>query len=236
MFIISRIISYLVGQVTLEYREVIFSLLEKNPDAKLLDCGCGNGEVTLSVAERIGTSRIYGIDIVEGNIDKAKANGIQVYQGDLNQKLPFESESFDVVHASNIIEHLCNTDIFIKEVHRVLTVGGYLIISAPNLANIGNILFLILGKQPQVMNVSDEVQVGTWIILGEKRFSGTSDPIHHKRMFTLGALKELLEYHGFKVEKGIGSGFYPLPTPLAKVMCLIDKRHAACRIVKARKR
>jgi trans-aconitate methyltransferase len=75
----------------IENRRVILFLFEQNHSAQLLDCGCNDGEQTLQVVERIGTQRIYGIDIVDEYIDKAKAKGIEVYKSNLNQTLRFES-------------------------------------------------------------------------------------------------------------------------------------------------
>ncbi|MCL0057490.1 class I SAM-dependent methyltransferase, partial [Dehalococcoidales bacterium] len=135
MFKASKILTYLHYQaVSVEARTIVLNLCEKNPDTRLLDVGCGDGEITMKVAERIGTKMIWGIDIVEDSLTKAKAKGIQVVAADLNQPLPLESESFDIVHAANIIEHLSKTDIFLKEVYRVLKPGGYFIISTCNLA------------------------------------------------------------------------------------------------------
>jgi len=235
--IILRVFNRIVRQTRAERRRANLSLLEKDPNAKLLDCGCNDGEFTMRVAETIGTDRIYGIDTMSERVDKARARGIEVYQGDLNRELPYENESFDVVHANQVIEHLHNTDILIKEAYRVLKTGGYLVISTPNLASFHNILHLLLGKQPYWANVSDEVLAGTWHLVGPAKKASArpeSGPAH-RRLFTKGALEELLEYYGFKIEKSIGSGFYPLPTPLAKVMSFIDSRHAAIITVKARK-
>lgn len=216
---------------SLETRKIVLELCEPNPEAKLLDCGCRDGEIAMEVAQRIGTREIWGIEIVETDAAKAKVRGIKVARADLNKPFPFESESFDAVHAANIIEHLCDTDTFLKEVYRVLKRGGYFIVSTCNLAAFHNIFFLLLGRQPPSADVSDEFQVGVWSTSMKRNAGGPN----HRRIFTLRALGELLKCHGFEVEKSVGAGFYPLPLPLARLMCKIDKRHAAYITVKARK-
>ena len=54
----------------------------------LLDLGCGAGSSTLLVAERIGASKVYGIDLFEENVKRACERGIIVYRSDLNRKFP----------------------------------------------------------------------------------------------------------------------------------------------------
>ena len=220
-------------QSELECRRIMLTLLKSSSSATLLDCGCGDGEFTLNAAKRIGTRMIYGIEITEEGFVKSRGKGIEVYQANLNQALPFRDESFGVILASHIIEHLSNTDTFLKEVYRVLEVGGYLYIATPNLAAFLHILFLLFGKQPLIAEVSDEVLVGTWSPRGNR--VNRVGPAH-RRLFTSGSLKGLLEHYGLEVEKSISVGFLPLPTPLAKVMCLIDKTHASNIIIRARKR
>lgn len=234
MSIITRILNYLVKQLDSEKTKVILSLLEEDRNAKILDCGCSSGAFTLKVAEIIGTRETHGIDIAKEGVVEAKARGIEAQQGDLNEKLPFEDESFSVVLANHVIEHLSNTDVFVKEICRVLKSGGYAIIATSNLAAYYNILYLLLGKQPYVAMVSDEILAGSWMPLKRCSVSENRGPAHH-RVFTLEALKELLEYNGFRVEKSVGTGFFPLPKPLAKIMCSLDKKHATNITVKARK-
>jgi len=216
---------------SVETRNIVLELCERNSDGRLLDCGCGDGEITMEVAQGVGAREIWGIEIIEANAVKARQRGIKVARGDLNKPFPFESERFDVVHGANIIEHLYDTDMFLKEVYRVLKLGGYFIVSTCNLAAFHNIFFLLLGRQPPPADVSDEFQVGVWNASVRKNPGGPC----HRRMFTLRALKGLLECHGFKVEKSVGAGFYPLPLRLAKLMCRLDKRHSAYITVKARK-
>jgi len=235
MFIIRPIFHSLVKQADIEHRRGILSLLEANPGAKLLDLGCGNGDFTIKVAGKIGTNKISGIDIVESKIIEAREQKIEIHKADLNNKLPFADESFDIIIGNQVIEHLSDTDIFVREIHRVLKNGGYTIITTPNLAGIHNILFLLLGIQPPNASVSDYYLAGTWT-LGEKSLDPVKFQPSHRRLFTLRALEEFLEYYGFEIDKSIGTEYFPLPTLLARVMCLIDKKHATHITVKARKK
>lgn len=237
MSIVTRFVQLLQkwGNVGRENRRDVLSLCEPNPEAKLLDLGCGNGEFTLKVAERIGTGNVFGIDIVKDNVEQAKAKGIDCYQADLDgAKLPFEDESFDAVCANHIIEHVSDTDGFVKEVHRVLKPGGYAVISTPNLAAWHCIVFLLLGWQPHPAQVSDED-----VAIGMRFYGATDTPSrktgypNHRRIFTFRTLKEFVEYHGLKVQKSMGSGMFPLPSPLARLTCTLDKRHATIVSVKA---
>jgi methionine biosynthesis protein MetW len=216
-----------------ECRSVELSILEKNPDAKVLDLGCGDGRVTLNIAREIGTENIFGVEIVDDDINRAKAKGIDVHSGDLNQTLPFEDHMFDIVIASHVIEHLANTDIFLTEINRVLKIGGYLLVATPNLAAWHNIFFLLFGKQPTIAEVSDYSLVGTWSPRGKK--IDRAGPAH-RRIFTIGALKGLIEYYGLSSERVIGTGYFPLSGFGGKLMSGLDKQHATNIVIKARKR
>lgn len=228
-------LDYFVRQFDLEKGKAVLSLFDKDPSAQLLDCGCGSGSFTLRVGDSIGTRNVYGVEINNKNIINAREKGIQVSSGDLNQRLPYKSESFDCVVANHVIEHLDNTDLFCKEIHRVLKRGGYSVIATPNLAAWYNICYLFLGKQPYVCMVSDETLAGSWVPLRRLAVTGDDGP-GHRRMFTLGALTQLLEYHGFSIEKAVGCGFFPVPNPVSKLLSFIDKWHAANVMVKARKK
>jgi 2-polyprenyl-3-methyl-5-hydroxy-6-metoxy-1,4-benzoquinol methylase len=214
-----------------EYRKNILSLFEKNCNAKLLDCGCGDGNFTLLVAENIGTQNIYGVDVVNNVKSLSKIN---FFQGNLNERIPFEDESFDVIHANAIIEHLSNTDLFVKELFRVCKRRGYCVLATPNLSSLHNIIYLLFGRQPFLAHVSDEVLVGTWH--PTKKSESFPDGEHypqHRRLFTPIALKYFFIHYGFEVTNILGSGYRPLPVSLAKIASRIDKTHSAIIIIKA---
>ena len=215
--------------------KVIPKLLEKNSKAKICDLGCSWGHLVINAAKTIGSTEIYGVDCEERSLQGASEQGIKVFLSDLNGPLPFADETFDVIIASNVIEHLNKTDFFCKEIHRCLREGGYTIITTPNLAATHEIVALVIGLQPFTAHVSDEYfGLGNRFDLkyGKKHEATESN---HQRCFTLNALRELFQYHGFKVEKIIGSGYYPLPRVLARILARIDPKHAAFLVMKARK-
>lgn len=236
MSLLSRLIGLLQkwGNLDREYRRDVLSLFEPNSEVMLLDLGCGDGEFTIEVAEKIGTSKVFGIDVVKEDVEQAKVRGVICYQADLDEAgFPFEDESFDVVCANQIIEHLSKTDGFIREIRRVLKVGGYAVISTPNLAAWHCIAFLLIGWQPYQADVSDEV---FWAgRLHSQREESMRSTAHHRRLFTLRALTQLVEYHGYTVCGSAGSGFPPFPARVARLASSVDKRHAFTITVKARK-
>lgn len=215
-----------------ECRSAILRYFDEDTNARILDLGCADGTFTLTALAKIRSKRVCAIEVVEKNIVAAKAKGIDAQPGDLNRKLPFENEGFDVIIASHVIEHLSDTDSFIKEVYRNLKPGGYVVMATPNLAAWLNVFFLLLGKQPTIAEVSDEVLVGTWSSRGG--CVGRVGPAH-RRVFTKGALVGLLEHYDFKIEKVAGSGYAMLPIPVARIMSRLDARHATNIIIKARK-
>jgi SAM-dependent methyltransferase len=215
----------------------IFSLLERNDGASLLDLGCGDGSSTMLVAERIGASKVYGIDLDEENVMRARERGVLAYSSDLNEKFPFEDESIDVVFANQVIEHLIDVDNFVSEIYRVLKRGGYAIICTENLASWHNIFALLLGNQPYSgPQVSVKHVIGHHPLHPQMDSGKAGNPyLKHNTVMAFKALKEIFRVYGFKIEKVIGSGYYPFPKLLGRVLCRLDKAHAHFLTLKVRK-
>lgn len=202
-----------------EYESFI-SLLEYEPNTKLLDIGCENGSFTLQYALKIGTNAVIGIDIKNWGVP------FSFVEGNVEVGLPFKDKSFDIVTAAHIIEHLSNTDLFAKEIYRVLKVGGYALVATPNLASGRVIMELLFNKQPNSAHVSD-----FFILRGDPNEEWRKSIGHlHKRLFTLEGLEKLLVYYNFKLENKIGVGYGPL-----FFGSIFRGRYSANIIVKARK-
>jgi len=89
---------------------------------KALDAGCGKG-VQSKVLEKKGYI-VTSVDIV-----KVYKECLVV---DLNELLPFNDNSFDLIYCSEVIEHLKDPEFTAAEFKRVLAPGGLLILTTPN--------------------------------------------------------------------------------------------------------
>ena len=96
----------------------------------MLDIGCGGGATLRRLLKRSDGSRVYGIDISEESVTKAKKvnekvldKQVFVQQGSA-ESLPYEDEKFDLVTAVETVYFWPNLPGFFAEVLRVLKPGG----------------------------------------------------------------------------------------------------------------
>ncbi|KAI5477713.1 hypothetical protein MNV49_005996 [Pseudohyphozyma bogoriensis] len=97
----------------------------------LLDCGCGPGTITADFAERIGPSgKVTGLEYAEKVLVEAKASAakkgvtnVEFVVGDIHN-LPFEDNTFDVVFAHQVLQHVGTPIQALREMRRVCKVGG----------------------------------------------------------------------------------------------------------------
>lgn len=126
-----------VGDMALKRRaRRMMEELELEDGDKVLDIGCGNG-FYLSLLNRLGKKlELWGIDNVQMALDDAKKfiadDKINFVLGDAS-RLPFAKETFDKVVMSEVIEHVDNERLTLKEVYRVLKKGGVLGLTTCNI-------------------------------------------------------------------------------------------------------
>lgn len=94
----------------------------------LLDVGCGPGTITVDLARRVAPGRVTGIDRSEDAVEAAAAldhDGLAVTftTGDL-YAMEFEDDSFDVVHAHQVLQHLDDPVSALGEMARVCRPDG----------------------------------------------------------------------------------------------------------------
>ena len=108
-------------------RQIIQNPKSKIQNPKILDVGCGTG-ANLEMLAQFGESE--GVDVSDDALEFCRAKGLKVHKG-LAEELPFPEESFDVVTALDVVEHLDDDVAGLKEMHRVLKTGGKTLIFVP---------------------------------------------------------------------------------------------------------
>jgi SAM-dependent methyltransferase len=91
---------------------------------KLMDFGCGSKPYK----NIFNVDSYTGVDIKKSGHNHLHSNVDVFYTGN---KLPFESETFDSIFSSEVLEHLFQPDELLNELNRVLKPGGKLLITAP---------------------------------------------------------------------------------------------------------
>ena len=123
---ISRDLFRFNAYVAARYQQVI-KLIPQNPRQKILDIGCGDG-VLLSL---IKNAALYGVDLDQTSLDYAATKVKAKFLLASADKLPFKANFFDVVLATEIIEHLDQPKLMLMEIQRVLKSDGRLILTTP---------------------------------------------------------------------------------------------------------
>lgn len=141
----------------------------------ILDLGSGLGKRSLFLHSK--GFKTVSFDINQSYL-KRYSNKIQTVQGNINNKLPFQDNSFSGVLCTEVLEHSHNPEQVIQEINRVLKLGGTLVITTPtlNLPLFRNVLVKIYRK----LQNGDNYHV-------------------HKHVFSTKTLRNLLEKY-FKIQ------------------------------------
>lgn len=98
-----------------------------SPHGFVLDVGCGDGTflANISVEEKVG------IDLDTTYVKRIKNGNIMFVRADAT-RLPFKPDTFDLIFACELLEHLENPFACVREIKRVIKARGYFLASVPN--------------------------------------------------------------------------------------------------------
>jgi 2-polyprenyl-3-methyl-5-hydroxy-6-metoxy-1,4-benzoquinol methylase len=122
------------------HRTAARMLQARGAGGRLLDAGCGTGDLWRAVSGRF--SSCTGVDAVRYPGLPAEVSFVAA---NLDERLPLDDASVDTAAAIEVIEHLENPRAFVRELVRVTRPGGWLAISTPNQLSLLSLLCL-LGK------------------------------------------------------------------------------------------
>ena len=115
-------------------RRIIQDLVQKicstlnNPNPKILDAGCGTG-ANLKMLKAYGSAE--GVDISPQAVEFCRERGLNSVKLGAIEHLPYDDDSFDLVTALDVIEHLDDDLAGLREIRRVLRSDGRLLVFVP---------------------------------------------------------------------------------------------------------
>ena len=129
-----------------EYGKYVEKIIENAPPkSRVLDVGCGVGQVSNYLAEK--GFEATGIDISPLFVKEARKNGKAKFISADTTKLPFEDESFDAVISAETLEHIPEPEKALSEMARVLKKKGIIALRFPNRhSKIENFVTLLVRK------------------------------------------------------------------------------------------
>jgi ubiquinone/menaquinone biosynthesis C-methylase UbiE len=144
-------------------------------DAPILEVGCGDASFTQNLAKH--SSRVTAVDISTSQIERnARAlPHIKFIPHDIAQSFPFADQSFEVIWCSEVLEHLFDPGMALREMYRVLASGGRLLVTVPYHGVFKGVLIALF----------------KW----DEHFAPTSP---HLRFFTRKTLSQLVAAAGFE--------------------------------------
>ena len=135
-----------------------FLTAEVRPGDRALDLGSGAGIFTSALAE--AGAEVIGAEVAQAAVDRSRAAHpeLDFRLVPIDGPLPFEDAAFDLVWASEVIEHVADTATWMSEVRRVLAPAGRLLLTTPDH---GRIRLLLGGIEPYSEPLGDHLHLYT---------------------------------------------------------------------------
>jgi ubiquinone/menaquinone biosynthesis C-methylase UbiE len=143
---------------------------------RALDLACGQGHITARIKDRFPATMLSALDHSVSAIESAVhlAPGVEFVVADA-YCMPYSGGFFDAVVCNNFWEHVQDPLRLLREISRVLSPSGWLVLSTPSRYRLGNILRILRGQPVMLMSR------------------------HHVTEYSIGQVEEQLAWGGYEV-------------------------------------
>jgi SAM-dependent methyltransferase len=168
---------------------------------RVLDLGCRTGALTQHYAEG---NDVVGVDVDHEALERARERlGIETVWADIEDELPFPDETFDVVVAGELFEHLADPPAAVANARRLLKPGGRLVGSVPNAYRLKARIHFAIGRDPD------------------------PDPTH-LQMFSQTSLRALLrDFEDVRIQFAVGRYVRYSPSLMGRVLVFTARKPSA---------
>ena len=182
--------------------DFVVDVIERLRPMRVLDIGCGTGaNLTAPLARRFPTIEFVGLDSDPASIEFARKAGPS-----LNTRYHVELAAedlgrFDLVIASEVIEHVEDPDQFLAFLHGRLNTGGQVVLTLPN----GYGPFEMVSLAETLLHLSGIYGVLRWCkrrVRGEKQVAAAVDSLAispHINFFGFGEIRSAIAFAGFEI-------------------------------------
>lgn len=177
------------------------AVLEVAPASeRLLDVGCGDGQLLYTLRSR--AKELFGLELARNRAEAARSQLAKVgatatiVEGNIEQGVDFADGHFDLVVCADTLQFVLDLWSAMTEMSRLLTPGGALIVTVPNVASLRRRLGLLWGRLPATSAGDQGFAVGPGGLWDE----GT---LHY---FTFATLERLFKKSGILPVRRLGYG------------------------------
>jgi SAM-dependent methyltransferase len=135
-------------------RDRLLQLLHKARPKRLLEVGCGWGELAARIERELGCE-VVAVDLSPRMVELARKRGVDARVADV-EELPFENARFDCAVAAWMLYHLADLDRGLAELARVLRTGGRLFAITNSERHLRELWELVDGYRDHVIGFSAE--------------------------------------------------------------------------------
>lgn len=135
--------SYFSGAIRYDY----INELPVNPDARILEIGCGDGSTGALALKQMRCGEYYGVEIFPEAAQTAKRRLTEVLVGDVETiELPWRERTFDGLICSEVLEHLADPWAALRRIRPLMKSGARIFASSPNFCHHNIIRMLLRGE------------------------------------------------------------------------------------------